>query len=49
MTIYIILSAALWRWGQLSLLTEMSTMILAGNEDRPARKAYVTVIYEPSV
>jgi hypothetical protein len=41
---------ALWPWGQLSLLTEMSTRNLSGGKGRPARKAdNLTNICEPVV
>jgi hypothetical protein len=42
--------AALWLWGLLSLLTEMSTRNLPGGKGRPARKTdNLTVICGPIV
>jgi hypothetical protein len=35
---YVILPAALWPWGSIQPLTEMSTMKLSGGKGRPARK-----------
>jgi hypothetical protein len=46
----LILLAALWPQGQLSLLTEMSTRNLPGGKGRPALKAdNLTAIHEPIV
>ncbi|PNF37555.1 hypothetical protein B7P43_G13799 [Cryptotermes secundus] len=38
-SIYLNLPAALWSWGRLNALTEMSTRNVLGGKGRPARKA----------
>jgi hypothetical protein len=46
----LILSAALWPWDRLSLLTEMSTRNLPGGKGRPERGANnISAICEPIV
>jgi hypothetical protein len=49
-SIYLIIQAALWPWGRLGLLREMSTRSFPGGKERPARKANnFTAIYEPII
>jgi hypothetical protein len=48
-SIYLILLAALWPWGRLSLLTEMSIGNFPAGKEWPVRKADThTAIYEPT-
>jgi hypothetical protein len=48
-SIHLIFPAALWPWGPLKPLTEMSTRKLPGDKRRPGRKANLTAICEPVV
>jgi hypothetical protein len=49
-SIELILSAALWPWNRLNLLTEMSTRKLPGVKEQPARKAdNLNAICEPII
>jgi hypothetical protein len=49
-SIYLILPAALWAWGSIQPVTEMSIRNLPGGKGRLARKAdHLTAICEPIV